>query len=95
MQSGKERQIIVMMQTTMAKIEKRWRTYAAVNAAYARSPTIDSSEAMIARPILIDRSIVVSSKGVRRCRPSEAVAGLLDYPVGRFVKKDGEVVEGL
>jgi arsenate reductase len=48
---------------------------------------------MIAHPILINRPIVVTSKGVRLCRPSEAVIDLLDTPVGRFVKEDGEVVE--
>ncbi len=48
---------------------------------------------MIAHPILINRPIVVTSKGVRLCRPSEAVIDLLDTAVGRFVKEDGEVVE--
>ncbi|MCK1739833.1 arsenate reductase (glutaredoxin) [Bradyrhizobium sp. 139] len=49
---------------------------------------------MLAHPILINRPIVVTPKGVRLCRPSEAVVDLLDNPVGRFVKEDGEVVEG-
>ena len=48
---------------------------------------------MLAHPILINRPIVVTAKGVRLCRPSEAVIDLLDHPVGRFVKEDGEVVE--
>jgi arsenate reductase len=48
---------------------------------------------MIAHPILINRPIVVTPKGVRLCRPSEAVIDLLENPVGRFVKEDGEVVE--
>jgi len=48
---------------------------------------------MLAHPILINRPIVVTAKGARLCRPSEAVVDLLDYPVGRFVKEDGEVVE--
>jgi arsenate reductase len=50
-------------------------------------------EAMIAHPILINRPIVVTPKGTRLCRPSEAVIDLLDNPVGRFVKEDGDVVE--
>jgi arsenate reductase len=50
-------------------------------------------DAMMAHPILINRPIVVTQKGVRLCRPSEAVVDLLDGPVGRFVKEDGEVVE--
>lgn len=48
---------------------------------------------MIAYPILINRPIVVTPKGTRLCRPSEAVIDLLANPVGRFVKEDGEVVE--
>ena len=48
---------------------------------------------MLAHPILINRPIVVTAKGARLCRPSEAVIDLLDHPVGRFVKEDGEVVE--
>ena len=50
-------------------------------------------DAMIAQPILINRPIVVTPKGVRLCRPSEAVLDLLDNPVGRFVKEDGQVIE--
>ena len=48
---------------------------------------------MMAHPILINRPIVVTPKGVRLCRPSEDVIDLLDNPVGRFAKEDGEVVE--
>ncbi|MCK1400891.1 arsenate reductase (glutaredoxin) [Bradyrhizobium sp. 4] len=48
---------------------------------------------MLAHPILINRPIVVTPKGTRLCRPSEAVIDLLDHSVGRFVKEDGEVVE--
>jgi len=51
-------------------------------------------DVMMAHPILINRPIVVTPKGVRLCRPSEAVIELLEHPVGRFVKEDGEVVEG-
>jgi arsenate reductase (glutaredoxin) len=47
---------------------------------------------MLAHPILINRPIVVTPKGVRLCRPSEAVLELLDHPAGSFVKEDGEVV---
>ena len=49
---------------------------------------------MLAHPILINRPVVVTPKGVRLCRPSELVLDLLDNPdIGRFVKEDGEVVE--
>ena len=49
---------------------------------------------MLAHPMLINRPIVVTPKGVKLCRPSEAVLDLLPRPhIGRFVKEDGEVVE--
>jgi arsenate reductase len=35
---------------------------------------------MLAHPILINRPIVVTPKGVRLCRPSELVLDLLDNP---------------
>jgi arsenate reductase len=47
---------------------------------------------MLAHPILINRPIVVTPKGTKLCRPSEAVLDLLEYPVACFVKEDGEVV---
>ncbi len=47
---------------------------------------------MLAHPILINRPIVVTPKGTRLCRPSEAVLDLLEHPVGSFVKEDGELV---
>ena len=47
---------------------------------------------MLAHPILINRPIVVTPKGVRLCRPSEAVLDLLDHPVACFVKEDGATV---
>jgi arsenate reductase len=47
---------------------------------------------MLKHPILINRPIVVTPKGVRLCRPSEAVLDLLDRPLASFVKEDGEVV---
>ena len=47
---------------------------------------------MLVHPILINRPIVVTDKGVRLCRPSELVLDLLDNPVASFVKEDGEAV---
>lgn len=47
-------------------------------------------DSMMAHPILINRPIVVSPKGVRLCRPSEAVLELLPPQRGEFVKEDGE-----
>ncbi len=51
-------------------------------------------EFMLAHPILINRPIVVTPKGARLCRPSEAVLDILPNPnIGDFVKEDGEVVK--
>jgi arsenate reductase len=50
-------------------------------------------EAMLAHPILVNRPIVETPKGVRLCRPSEAVLPLLDNPPAVFTKEDGEVVK--
>ena len=48
---------------------------------------------MIGHPILINRPIVVTSKGARLCRPSEAVLDILPNPnIGPFIKEDGEVI---
>jgi len=44
-------------------------------------------------PILINRPIVVTSLGVKLCRPSEAVLDILPNPnIGAFTKEDGEIV---
>jgi arsenate reductase len=48
---------------------------------------------MLAHPILINRPIVVTPKGAKLCRPSEAVLELLDNPVTSFVKEGGETVK--
>jgi arsenate reductase len=48
--------------------------------------------AMMEHPILINRPLVASPKGVRLCRPSEAVLDLLPQQQGEFVKEDGERV---
>ena len=54
----------------------------------------DLLDFMMAHPILINRPIVVTPKGVKLCRPSEAVLDILPNPhIGRFVKEDGEVIE--
>lgn len=47
---------------------------------------------MLAHPILINRPIVVTPRGAKLCRPSEAVFDLLERPVARFTKEDGETV---
>jgi arsenate reductase len=49
-------------------------------------------DAMVTHPILVDRPIVVTPKGMKLARPSETVLDLLDRRPGSFTKEDGEVV---
>ena len=46
-------------------------------------------DCMMAHPILMNRPIVVTPKGVRLCRPSELVLGLLDRPLTGGVLQRG------
>ncbi|WP_339890404.1 arsenate reductase (glutaredoxin) [Neptuniibacter pectenicola] len=49
--------------------------------------------AMLEHPILVNRPIVCSPKGVKLCRPSEAVLDLLDnWPTGPYYKEDGQQI---
>jgi arsenate reductase (glutaredoxin) len=50
-------------------------------------------DAIVAHPVLLNRPIVVTSQGVKLCRPSELVLDIL--PVAQraaFTKEDGEAV---
>jgi len=49
--------------------------------------------AMVATPLLVNRPIVATPKGVRLCRPSKAVLELLAHRPTSFTKEDGEVVQ--
>ena len=54
----------------------------------------DLIDAMLLHPILINRPIVVTSKGTKLCRPSELVLEILENPcIGDFVKEDGAMVK--
>lgn len=49
--------------------------------------------AMIEHPVLVNRPIVCTPKGVRLCRPSETVLDLLDRPPpGPLYKEDGAMI---
>lgn len=56
-------------------------------------PAITSDQliaAMIQHPVLVNRPIVATPKGVALCRPSERILDLLDtWPRGPFDKQDG------
>ena len=62
------------------------------------NPDVDDETilaAMLEHPVLVNRPIVASPKGVRLCRPSELVLDLLDNDgPDESVKQDGEVVRG-
>lgn len=48
---------------------------------------------MIDHPILVNRPIVCSPKGIRLCRPSKSVLDLLErLPPGPLCKEDGALI---
>ncbi|MEO0785729.1 MAG: arsenate reductase (glutaredoxin) [Pseudomonadota bacterium] len=50
-------------------------------------------DAMVQHPVLVNRPIVATPKGVKLCRPSETVLDLLDQrPAEAVYKEDGELV---
>ena len=50
-------------------------------------------DAMLTHPILVNRPIVCTEKGVKLCRPSEQVLDLLaQWPPGPYKKEDGELI---
>ncbi|HEX8055231.1 arsenate reductase (glutaredoxin) [Sphingobium sp. GW456-12-10-14-TSB1] len=60
-------------------------------------PTLSDDQlidAMVEHPLLINRPLVETPRGVRLCRPSEAVLEVLATPLATdFIKEDGEVVK--
>jgi arsenate reductase len=76
-----------------ALIREKGTPYEALGLANPALTDAELIDAMLQHPILINRPIVITAKGVKLCRPSELVLSLLDNPdIGRFVKEDGEVV---
>lgn len=59
-------------------------------------PSVDDETliaAMVENPVLVNRPIVCTTKGVKLCRPSETVLDLLEHlPPGPFYKEDGSVL---
>lgn len=50
-------------------------------------------DAMLQHPVLVNRPIVCSPRGVKLCRPSETVLDLLDiWPKEPFYKEDGTLL---
>ena len=75
-----------------ALLREKGTPYAELNLADPKWSDDELIDFMLAHPILIQRPIVVTDKGVRMCRPSELVLDLLETPVASFVKEDGEAV---
>jgi arsenate reductase len=75
-----------------ALLREKGTPYAELGLADPKWTDDELIDLMLEHPILINRPIVVTPKGVRLCRPSEAVLDLLDQPVASFVKEDGEVI---
>jgi arsenate reductase len=88
-------ELIAAMQIPVrALLREKGTPYAELGLADSKWTDDQLIDFMLAHPILINRPVVVTPKGVRLCRPSEAVLDLLPNPdIGRFVKEDGEVVE--
>jgi arsenate reductase len=79
---------------TRALLREKGTPYAELGLGQDKWTDSELIDFMLAHPILINRPIVVTPKGVRLCRPSEAVLDLLPNPlIGRFVKEDGEVID--
>jgi arsenate reductase len=87
--------IVVMGIPTRALLRQKGTPYAELGLGENKWSDNDLVDFMLVHPILINRPIVVTPKGVKLCRPSETVLDLLPNPhIGRFVKEDGEVIDG-
>ncbi|MBR0717512.1 arsenate reductase (glutaredoxin) [Bradyrhizobium liaoningense] len=75
-----------------ALLREKGTPYAELGLAAPKWSDDELIDLMLKHPILINRPIVVTPKGVRLCRPSELVLDLLDNPPASFTKEDGEVV---
>jgi arsenate reductase (glutaredoxin) len=84
--------IKAMGMTVRALLREKGTPYTELGLADPKWSDDQLLDLMLAYPILISRPIVVTPKGTRLCRPSEAVLDLLEHPVTAFVKEDGEAV---
>lgn len=85
--------IAAMGITPRALLREKGTPYAELGLGDSKWSDDDLIDIMLAHPILINRPIVVTPKGVRLCRPSEVVIDLLsNLDIDTFTKEDGEVV---
>jgi arsenate reductase len=86
--------IAAMEISTRALLREKGTPYADLGLGDSKWSDDELLDFMMTHPILINRPIVETPKGVRLCRPSEKVFDILPNPnIGRFVKEDGEVIE--
>jgi len=79
--------------TVRAALREKGTPYAHLGLGDASLTDDQLLDAMQEHPILINRPFVVTSLGVRLCRPSELVLDILpDEQKGAFAKEDGEPV---
>ena len=85
--------IAAMGMTPRQLLREKGTPYAELNFGDAKWNDDKIIDFMLAHPILINRPIVVTPRGVVLARPSEAVLDILPNPdIGPFTKEDGEVV---
>ena len=85
--------IAAMGMSVRALLRENGTPFAELNLGDASLSDDQLLDAMLAHPILINRPIVVTSEGVKLCRPSEAVLAILPNPdIGEFVKEDSEII---
>lgn len=77
-----------------ALLREKDTPYAALRLGENKWDDDDLIDFMMERPILINRPIVVTERGVKLCRPSKTVLSIVpNARIGRFVKEDGEVID--
>lgn len=85
--------IAAMGMTPRDLLREKGTPYAELNLGDPKWSDDEIVDFMLAHPILINRPIVVTPRGVVLARPSEAVLDILPNPdIGPFTKEDGEVV---
>ncbi len=78
-----------------ALLREKGTPYAELGLADPKRTDDELIDFMLEHPILINRPIVETTKGVRLCRPSEKVLDILHNPeIGTFVKEDSEAIVG-
>ena len=91
------RELIAAMGISVrALLRQKGTPYAELGLDDAKWTDDELIDLMLAHPILINRPVVVTPKGIKLCRPSETVLDILPNPhIGRFVKEDGDIVNAI